>query len=217
MPPLGIPLWTVRGSTPFMLLAIVGGFWLIISGPFVFGEEIWEEGRWSFFMLVFMAMTITSFMFAREEFQQHGSLSFLMWFGIAFISGSILLPLVLRNVGLTLPFPVAGLMSVVIMQWVIAYSEESFFRGFLATRFGLIPSALIFAGFHFLAYQLNILGPFSYLLLLQPLGFGLIVGFLYLKQRQMGVQGRLGTATGLHMAFNLAVLGVSFFALGGAF
>jgi membrane protease YdiL (CAAX protease family) len=197
-----------------MLVAIVASFWLIISGSFVFGE-IWDEGNWSFMTMIYLAMTITAYMFAREELDQQGSLGFLMWFGLTFLAGSILFPLVFRNVGLTLPFPVAGLLPVILMMWVVSFSEEVFFRSFLATRFGLIPSALIFGGFHFIAYQLNVLGGLSWLLLLQPFGFGLAVGYMYLKQRQMGIQGRLGAAVGLHLSFNLAVLGISFFLLGG--
>ena len=85
--------------------------------------------------------------------------------------------------------------GVIVVSLLAALSEETFFRGFLQQRIGIIPASLLF-GFVHVGY-----GTISQVIL--PVVFGIILGILVIRTRN------IFSAVSAHFSFNL----VQFFLL----
>jgi len=62
--------------------------------------------------------------------------------------------------------------DILVLNGIVSFSEELFFRGFLLRLIGVIPSAVVFGAMHYLGYE-------SRVEVLYALSIGLIMGHLY--------------------------------------
>ncbi len=204
-PAIGIPqIWGITRKSPFFIIGLILAFFFLINGSALFGET-WEG--WDKWVMVYVMMMVTSFALSRELIERATVQETLLWFAIGFGAGTALFMMVFRNLEIPQPFPVGELWAIVLFQgMVVTYAEEGFFRRLLTSKIGIIPSAGAFALFHYAAYSSQI--GFSPWFLVQPFIFGLAFAFLYLKTRE---RAGIGLVWGLHLSYNLTVLGISFF------
>lgn len=62
--------------------------------------------------------------------------------------------------------------DILLLNAVVSFSEELFFRGFLLRLIGVIPSAIVFGAMHYLGYE-------SLIEVVYAFSIGLIMGYLY--------------------------------------
>lgn len=91
---------------------------------------------------------------------------------------------VVFQIGRALSWP-----GIVMVSLLAAVSEETFFRGFLQKRVGLIPASVLFGIVH-VSYG-------TILQVVMPIILGLFLGFLYIKTQN------IGSAVSAHFTFNL--------------
>lgn len=91
---------------------------------------------------------------------------------------------VVFQIGRALSWP-----GIIMVSILAAVSEETFFRGFLQKRVGLIPASVLFGVVH-VSYG-------TILQVVMPIVLGLFLGFLYIKTQN------IGSAVSAHFTFNL--------------
>ncbi len=210
--PIGIiprPLARIAVLYPFVIVSLFLTLFFMISGPAIFPE--WEELGFDRWIMVYLMFQIAALALARNQLTQLPLPLSAIWFIVGFGAGTVLFSLMFRNIGISQPFPAGAMLAVIAFQFVVATSEEVAFRGILVRRTGnavtewasIIIGAMVFAGFHWVAYVSALgVGPLA---LLQPFGFGVAMGYLFIRTKSISL------AISLHWSYNLAVLGVSFF------
>lgn len=203
----------IRGTVPFAVIAILIAGFLLFNAEALF--EDWSEGFQSA-VIIYLMMILAAMFFTRERTLQATAKGFIAGFGLAFLLGTVIFTLVVRGAGgggLAL-FPSQGVVGAIIaFQWMVAYSEESMFRGWLTPAIGILPAAGAFAVYHIAAYSLILGAGFTPMALITPAVFGIAFGVIYwsvgIKRAMPGLA--LGLCVGFHMSLNLAVLGVNLF------
>lgn len=194
---------------PFSFVGLVLAFFFYFNGSALF-PEFGELGldKW---ILAYIVMQVAALAVARRQLSQLPLPLSIAWFAGGFVVAYTLFTVMFMGGGIEQPFPVTGtVITIVAFQYVVATSEEVFFRGILVrdvegspavTWISIIVSALAFAGFHIAAYT-QIAG-FSITSFFWPFAFGLMMGILFWKTKSISV------VIGIHWAYNLAILGVS--------
>lgn len=197
---------------PFSTVSLILTLWFLVSGSVVFPD--WDALGFDSLITLFLFFQIAGLALARRQLAQLPLPISLAYFGVGFVASSFLFTVLFAGAGVSHSFPVEGsLISVVALMFVVATSEEVFFRGALVRFTGnkvteaisVLVSAIIFALFHIVAYGAGIYGWASFLALLFPFIWGISFGFLFLKTRSIAL------VIALHWALNLALLGVNVF------
>jgi membrane protease YdiL (CAAX protease family) len=196
-------------AAPAVIIVIL--LYFLVNGSLLFGDT-W--GVWQNVTTVYIFFVVAAVAFNKKEFMKPTAPHVFLWFAITFIIALIALTAVFAIVGLfgagrkLLPVPVGAFLPTIVFQiFVVTYSEEIFFRGFLAATekkkgFGIIVSSFAFAVFHFAAY--SSLG-FTAIQFIQPLIAGVIFGIIYQNTEHFA---GTGINWGLHAAYNITVLGL---------
>lgn len=172
-------------------------FFFFFQGPLIFGES-W--GRWEILVLAFAALAGLSIPL-NPALHSIEAWKVLAWFGVALAGGLALFVSVFSQFKYDTGFPVGDAWAMVLFQiFVVAYTEEVFFRGVLAERLRAIPSAAIFSLFHLTAYSVAGLNFGAFF---TAFVFGLLFAVIYFATKE---RAGIGATWGLHAAWNLALL-----------
>lgn len=181
-------------SIPLVILILQ--LFLFINAPKIYGSG-YQNAQTLLITYMFMMVSVAVFTGTRPDMVkgQRNPLNFFIFF----IASTIIFITLPALTGLKL-FATLGIASAVqygiIQSFVVAYTEESVFRGLL-TSFGLgdIPSNILFALFHFAVSGGN------WFFMLFAFGAGMLFSF---------VRDRYGlyASIGIHSAFNLKALGL---------
>jgi membrane protease YdiL (CAAX protease family) len=185
-------------SLKFPVLLLLLQSFLLVTAPFFIKAQSVRD--YQFLVMVYMLMTVGMRVYAGNVlFTGQGIGTNLMWFGIGLFATSLILTGgsglidVLQTFQLSRGAPV----WIAITQGaVIAASEETIFRGLLPKVLGVIGAQVAFGVFHLAAYGLNLTG----------IGMAIIAGFVFYFAAKY--TNSLGTAIGMHMAYNIWALGV---------
>lgn len=181
----------------------------LLQGPVLFPEQ-WA--RWETVTLIYAGFLIPGLIYSIMNFHPFNipAWKVLAFMGIGMVGGGALFWALFSQFRYEPGFPAGpALQTAVLHIFVIAYSEESFFRGFLlevgqrgGTGVGIIVSAVTFSIFHLAAYS-AIGGGLNFAAFGVAFLMGGIFGFVYLATRDMA---GIGLVVGLHAAWNLVLL-----------
>ncbi len=214
--PLSQGIGRLAFAYPFSLVGLVLGFFFYFNGAVLFPE--WSELGLDKWVLAYIVMQIGALAFARKQLSQVPLPLSIAYLLIGFIASYTLFSVLIAGSGVEQPFPLTGaIASIVAFQFVVASSEEVFFRGIfvrdfrpngtgplpLASWATIIIGALAFAAFHLAAYSgLENFSPMSFIF---PVMFGGAMGYLYLKTKSISL------TIGVHFSYNLVLLGIRVF------
>lgn len=195
---------------PAFLLILLLYFY--VNGALVFGE-FW--GGFQNIILLYILILLGAFALAPTLLQRDPKAPFYLELA-AYIGPAIGVNLILLIAGVRLQFgPVGGpVFAIIALQVAVSGSEEMFFRGALQQRFVLgkvgpglaaMVSSGLFAGFHAVAYGLN---PANLIF-----AFAAGVAF-YIIYEQTRDQFGLAVNSGIHLGYNLGLLGISLIPFG---
>jgi len=191
-----------KAALPVVSLVLIMFF--IIQGPLIFPTQ-WVH--WETITIIFAMMVLTSILLSPLAFQTPAWKVF-VWFAIAG-AGAFILFKILFGGGFRYDtgFPIGDLLPTAVFQiFVITYSEEAFFRGFLTDvgkgrpGVGVLLSAILFSVFHLAAYSGAGL---NFMAFAVAFVMGLALGFVYLATREWA---SIGVVWGIHAGWNLALL-----------
>jgi membrane protease YdiL (CAAX protease family) len=190
-----------KAALPVASLVLIMFF--VIQGPILFPDQ-WAH--WETITLIFAMMVLTSVLLSPQAFDIPAWRVF-MWFGIALAGALVMFKILFSGFRYDAGFPVGTLLPTAIFQlFVITYSEESFFRGFLSDvgkgrpGLGVLMSAILFSVFHLAAYSSQGLNFAAFGV---AFVMGLALGFVYLATRNFA---SIGVVWGIHAGWNLALL-----------
>lgn len=203
----------IVGRIPFIfiLVFIAGYFWLF--GDSIFPDWNYSGISYSTTVSYYIVLLATFLIFSRlrqASYLTTQSNIALKQFLLGFLLTLICMLLLVASgiigqntilVGLVLPM--------VIMQvFIVAPAEELMFRGVLQSYIGIIPQALLFAGWHTVTYGYvwSNLGwpPMNIMFaLFVSFAFGIIMGLVAIR-KDLGIPACIGA----HACYNLVVLGV---------
>ena len=176
----------------------------LIEGPLFFPQQ-WDH--WETVTLVYALFLIPALILSFIGPIQIPAWRVLLWFGGGLGGGFLLFKLLFAGAKVNYGFPVGGSIPTLVFQaFVITYSEESFFRGFLLevgksrVGVGILFSSAMFSIFHLAAYSI---GGLNFVAFVTAFAMGLAFGFIYLYTRDFA---GIGLPWGLHLAFNIVLL-----------
>ena len=175
-----------------LFFLVTGGLWFV---------EKWVV--WEGVFMVYMFFIIVSLLFARQALATPAFV-WLLTFAISAIGGFFLFRALFGGFTLDLNFPKGSLLLLVPFSYVVAFAEESVFRGMLLSigssrvGAGVLLSSLAFSIWHVAAYA-----GFGLIAFFTAFVMGMAFGFIYLATRKWA---GISIVVGLHMAWNLALL-----------
>ena len=176
----------------------------LIQGPLFFPEQ-WDH--WETVTLIYAMFLLPALIMSFIGPVQLPAWKVLLWFGGSFAGGFFLFKLLFAGAKYDSGFPIGGIIPTLIFQaFVITYSEETMFRGFLLevgksrVGVGILLSSAMFSIFHLAAYSIAGL---NFVAFGVAFIMGLAFGFIYLSTRTFA---GIGIVWGFHLAYNAALL-----------
>lgn len=186
-------------KTDFLIVFLVIEAALLIGGSALPGfGSTWEQYRWPLGAYMLITIPFLSYGAEGERLKSRDFLPASRWIIIGFGAGWAATLLFVSGTGITLPV-VQQDRAMMLLIWfgIVATNEEIVFRGVLPERVGDFTATLLFALFHFAAYDANLLS-MGWIFV-----FGALLLYLYKRSGK-----KLGFVIGLHWAYNGVMSGV---------
>ncbi len=206
---------------PFVIIAVVVDLYLLINGTTLFGPQF-RPYRTDLELYLVMLATIGLVQSQISIPELRFGIGTIM---LGFVPSFLLTALLLGSLDTTNIVHASGfgpsylLLQVVYYIFVVAFSEETIFRGYLLTYFSQkhipfpwLAQGILFGLFHYYAYS-GLLG-FEWYAVIEAMVFGSALGLLvyYAQKFGRGSLG-LGAAMGIHAAWDIE-LTTGLFAVG---
>lgn len=173
------------------LIVLVLQLFLFISAPRIYGAG---AGTAQALLVAYMLMTVSVIVFTGIKPEMVKGAFNPLGFLILFIGSSIIFLVFPKFLGFSTLGVASAIQYGIIQSFVVAYTEETVFRGIFPKFFGDIFSAILFGLFHW-----AVSGSFIFII------FATFAGLLFaLIRDRFGIYASIG----VHSAFNLKALGL---------